>query len=59
MLTAIEKADTEALSSLRLVQERQMTELGLDVSKNTYRAADWDVQALVKQMDGAITRLQY
>lgn len=59
MLTAIEKADGEALSSLRLAQERQMTELGLEMSKNAYRAADWDVQALDKQMAGAITRLQY
>ncbi|KAH6999272.1 insecticidal toxin complex protein [Ilyonectria destructans] len=57
--TAIEKADGEALSSLRLAQERQMTELGLEVSKNAYRAADWDVQALDKQMAHAITRLQY
>jgi Tc toxin complex TcA C-terminal TcB-binding domain len=59
MLSAIEKSDTEALSSLRLAQERQMTELGLDMSKNNYRAADWDVQALDKQMANAITRLQY
>lgn len=57
--TAIEKADGEALSSLRLAQERQMTELGLEVSKNAYRAADWDVQALDKQMAHATTRLQY
>lgn len=34
--TAMEKADGEALSSLRLAQERQMTELGLEVSKNAY-----------------------
>jgi hypothetical protein len=59
MLTAIEKVDWEALSSLRLAQERQMIELGLDVAKNAYREADWDVQALDKQMAGAITRLQY
>ena len=57
--TAIEKADGEALSSLRLAQERQMTELGLEVSKSSYRAADWDVQALDKQMIHAVTRLQY
>ncbi|KAH6845653.1 insecticidal toxin complex protein [Chaetomium sp. MPI-CAGE-AT-0009] len=56
---AIEKADGEVLSSLRLAQERQMTELGLEVSKNAYRAADWDVQALDKQMVHATTRLQY
>ncbi|KAI9162987.1 insecticidal toxin complex protein [Paramyrothecium foliicola] len=57
--TAIEKADAEALSSLRLAQERQMTELVLEISKNQYRAADWEVQALDKQMAHAITRLQY
>ena len=59
MLSAIEKADNEALNSLRLAQERQITELGLEISKNTYRAADWDVQALEMQMSNAITRLQY
>ncbi|KAB5542517.1 insecticidal toxin complex protein [Coniochaeta sp. 2T2.1] len=59
MLSALEKTDTEALSSLRLAQERQMTELGLEISKNGYRAADWDVQALDKQMANAVTRLQY
>lgn len=59
MLIAIEKGDGEALSSLRLAQERQMTELGLEMSKNSYRAADWDIQALDKQMPGAITGLQY
>lgn len=59
LLSAIEKADSEALSSIRTSQERQMTELGLDIAKNQYRAADWDVQALDKQMQGALTRLQY
>ncbi|KAF2464646.1 insecticidal toxin complex protein [Lindgomyces ingoldianus] len=59
MLSAIEKADTEALSSLRFTQEHQITELGLEISKNNYRAADWDVQALDKQMINATTRLQY
>ncbi|KAJ4154955.1 hypothetical protein LMH87_000225 [Akanthomyces muscarius] len=59
LLSAIEKADAEALSSIRTAQERQMTELGLDIAKNQYRAADWDVQALDKQMQGALTRLQY
>ncbi|OAR03095.1 hypothetical protein LLEC1_03148 [Akanthomyces lecanii] len=59
LLSAIEKADSEALSSIRTAQERQITELSLDISKNQYRAADWDVQALDKQMQGALTRLQY
>ncbi|WYZ35517.1 hypothetical protein EsH8_X_000164 [Colletotrichum jinshuiense] len=59
MLSAMEKADAEALSSLRLSQERQMTELGLDVAKNAYRAADWDVQVLDRQMAHALTRLQH
>ena len=59
LLSAFERADSEALSSLRTAQERQVTELGLDVSKNQYRAADWDVQALDKQMAGAVARLQY
>lgn len=59
MLSAMEKADSEALSSLRLAQERQMADLGLELAKNNYRAADWEVQALDKQMANALTRLQY
>lgn len=59
LLSAIEKEDAEALSSIRTAQERQMTELGLDIAKNQYRAADWDVQALDKQIQGALTRLRY
>lgn len=59
LLLAFEKADSEALSALRAAQERQITELGLDVSKNQYRAADWDVQALDIQMANAVAKLQY
>lgn len=59
LLSALERADSEALSALRTAQERQITELGLDVSKNQYRAADWDVQALDMQMANAVARLQY
>lgn len=59
LASAFEKADAEALSDIKAAQERQVTELGLDISKNQYRAADWDVQALDVQMNNAVARLQY
>ncbi|KAJ3495672.1 hypothetical protein NLG97_g3228 [Lecanicillium saksenae] len=59
LLGAFERGDSEALTSLKATQDRQITELGREVSQNQYRAADWDVQALDKQMQSALTKLEY
>ncbi|KAK3192711.1 hypothetical protein K4F52_001065 [Lecanicillium sp. MT-2017a] len=59
LMSAFERGDNEALSGLKSSQERQITELGRDVSQNQYRAADWDVQALDKQMESATTKLEH
>jgi hypothetical protein len=59
LLAAYEKGDGEYLASLRTTQERQLLELALDVRKNQWRDADWQVQALQKGKEGAQTRLRY
>jgi hypothetical protein len=59
LLSAYEKGDNELLSALRETHERQILDLGLDVSKNQWRAADWDYQALDRSMESALTRLRY
>ncbi|KAJ6785334.1 hypothetical protein PWT90_02601 [Aphanocladium album] len=59
LLGAFERGDSEAVSALKATQDRQVTELGREVSQNQYRAADWDVQALDKQMQSALTKLEY
>jgi hypothetical protein len=59
LLSAYEKGDNEILSALRSTQERQILDLGLEISKNQWRAADWDSQAITKQMAGQLSRLQY
>jgi hypothetical protein len=59
LMSAFERGDGEALSALRASQDRQITELGREVSQNQYRAADWDVQALDKQMESAVTKLEH
>jgi hypothetical protein len=56
---AFEKGDSEYFSALRQTQERQLADLGEDISKNSWRAADWDVQALDQTMEGALHRLRY
>jgi hypothetical protein len=59
LLSAYEKGDNEQLATLREVQQRQILDLGLDVSKNQWRAADWDYQALDRSMELALTNLRY
>jgi hypothetical protein len=59
LLSAYEKGDNEVLTALRSTQERQLLDLGLEISKNQWRAADWESQAITKQMAGQLTRLQY
>ncbi|MFI0484414.1 neuraminidase-like domain-containing protein [Actinomadura sp. 9N215] len=59
LLTAYEKGDAEALASLRATHERQLTELGLRTRQFQWREADWQVQALQKTKQGALTRLAY
>ncbi|OAQ74289.1 insecticidal toxin complex protein [Pochonia chlamydosporia 170] len=59
LLMALEKGDSEYLSSLRQSQERQLNELTLSNKQNSYRESDWQVQALDQQLQGAQTRLRY
>ncbi|MDH6125483.1 neuraminidase-like domain-containing protein [Kitasatospora sp. GP82] len=59
LLSAYEKGDAEALGALRATHERQLLELALDVRKNQWRDADWQVQALDRTKEGAQTRLRY
>ncbi|KAH8728864.1 hypothetical protein GQ44DRAFT_818552 [Phaeosphaeriaceae sp. PMI808] len=59
LLIAIEKGDSEHLTSLRQTHERQMNDLILGTKQNSYRESDWQVQALEQQMQGAQTRLRY
>ncbi|TYK52653.1 neuraminidase-like domain-containing protein [Actinomadura decatromicini] len=59
LLNAYEKGDAEALASLRTAHERQLAELGLRTRQLQWREADWQVQALEKTKQGALTRLAY
>lgn len=59
LLSAYEKADNELLSTLRETQQRQILDLGLEINKNQWRAADWDCQALYQSMNSALTNLTY
>ncbi len=59
LLGAFEKRDAEYLASLHATHERQMLELGLEVRKDQWRDADWQVQALQKTKAGAQARLRY
>jgi hypothetical protein len=59
LLSAFEKGDAEYLASLRAAQERQMAELGLVIRQNQWREADWQVQALNKTKEIALTRRRY
>jgi hypothetical protein len=59
LLGAYEKGDAEYLAAMRAAQDRQLADLGLDTAQNTWRAADWDVQALEQSMQNALTRLRY
>lgn len=59
LLSAFEKGDAEYLSALRRSHEHQILSLGIKTSQNNFRAADWDYQALGKQLAGAQTRARY
>ncbi|HXO22138.1 MAG TPA: insecticidal toxin complex protein, partial [Thermoanaerobaculia bacterium] len=56
LLAAYEKGDGETLAALRSTHERQLLELALEVRQNQWREADWQVQALRKTKEGALTR---
>ncbi|MCJ1252886.1 putative Insecticidal toxin complex protein TccB2 [Lignoscripta atroalba] len=59
LMAAYERGDAEYLAALRGAQERTLLDLRLEISKNQWRAADWDVQALEESMQSALTRLRY
>lgn len=59
LLAAYEKGDAEALAALRSAHERQLLELNLSTRELQWREADWQVQALGKSKEGALTRLRY
>ncbi len=59
LLAAYEKGDAEALAALRNNHERQLLDLALEIRKNQWREADWQVQALDKTKEGALARLRY
>jgi hypothetical protein len=59
LLSAYEKGDAEALATLRVTHERQLLELALQTRQFQWREADWQVQALNKTKEGALTRLRY
>ena len=46
LLAAFEKGDAEYLASLRADHERELLILGLEASKDQWRDADWQVEAL-------------
>lgn len=59
LLSAYEKGDAEYLSTMRVMHERQLLNMALDIRKLQYSGADWDVQALEKSKQHAQTRLHY
>ena len=59
LLAAYEKRDGEQLAALRAMHEKQLLELALDVRRNQWREADWQVQALQKTKAIAQARLRY
>jgi len=59
LLSAYEKGDAEYLSTMRVLHERQLLNLALDIRQYQWREADWQVQALQKTKEGAQTRLHY
>jgi hypothetical protein len=59
LLSAYEKGDAEYLSTMRTMHERQLLNLALEVRQNQWREADWQVQALHKTKEIAVTNLQY
>lgn len=59
LLAAYEKGDGEYLSYMRTTHERQLLELTKDIRKLQWRESDWQVQALYKTKEMALTRLQF
>jgi hypothetical protein len=59
LLAAFEKSDSSTLEALRATHDRQLLDLGLGINKDQWRAADWDVQALDKQMESTLVKLRY
>jgi Tc toxin complex TcA C-terminal TcB-binding domain len=59
LLAAFEKGDAEYLASLRQIHERQLLELTLEIRRNQWREADWQVQALQKTQAATQSRRQY
>ena len=59
LLSAFEKGDAATLEALRETQNRQLLDLGLNINKDEWRAADWDVQALEKAMEAALNRQRW
>ncbi len=59
LLAAFEKGDVEYLSQLRVLHERQLSDLTLSVRQDQWREADWQVQALQKAKAMATTNLNY
>lgn len=59
LLSAYEKMDGEYLSYMRTTHERQLLELSKEVKQLQWRESDWQVQALYKTKEMAMTRLQY
>lgn len=59
LLAAYEKGDGEYLSTMRVMHERQLLNLALDIRQLQWREADWQVQALQKTKEIAQTNLHY
>ncbi len=56
---AVEKGDAELLASLRAGQEREILSLGLAAQEDTWRDADWAIEALQKTKAISQTNLNY
>jgi hypothetical protein len=57
--TAFEKGDAEFLASLRAGQEHELLTLGLEASKDQWREADWQIEALQKTKAVSQSNLDY
>ena len=56
---AVEKGDAEFLASLRAGQEREILSLDLAAQEDTWRDADWAIEALQKTKAISQTNLNY
>jgi len=59
LLSALERGDSEYLSSVQTNHERQLLNLSLPGKKEQFRAADWDVQALENSLKKGLCDLNY